>query len=161
MSVNLIDKTECMGDSLAKINSNFSYLDSATTWLSGNYIPRLLVSNTTSQNSAVKVNLTINNLTINVPGAAYAWCVNTGATINRAYNITSVANPAGGTYVYTLTNPVSSADYCVVATADSTSQGRTSHVVSTSATGFTVHVRNSDSIPYLINADKLNVAVFF
>lgn len=113
MASTYIDREECIGDSLVKLNSNFSGLDSDITNLNTR------VTNT----SAAAITLTTNlstNIQNNSPYTAKAWVsflgqgTNGACTINARYNVSSVVRNVQGSYIITYTTPLNSSTYAVV-----------------------------------------------
>jgi len=100
-----IDREECIGDSLVKINNNFSGLDTDITTLNTR------VTNT----SAAAITLTTNlstNLQNTSPGMAKAWVYffgqgsNGNCAISARYNVSTVVRNSVGSYTITYTNPI-------------------------------------------------------
>lgn len=92
-----IDREECIGDSLVKLNNNFTGHDAD------------IVNLDTKINSASAsaITLTTNlssNIQNNSPFAAKAWCwCDPAGNIISAYNVVSVSRPAVGSYTFNFT----------------------------------------------------------
>jgi hypothetical protein len=151
-----IDREECIGDSLVKINSNFSDLDSS---VASNYTTLDTKINSTS---AAAITLTTNlstNLQNTSPGMAKAWVNFNGNTntINCRYNIQSVTG-GGGVYNITYSVPVG-INNCVVAAAADNGGGYTATVQTQSSTGCTVHTWRASPLNTTASSN-INVVVF-
>jgi len=115
MATSYIDREECIGDSLVKINSNFSGLDSNVT---------NLVSSLYSL-SGTLVTL-INNVSANLTTAATtAWvnfngtnAVNTDCTIRSSHNVSRVRRQTGANYLIYFTTPFANVNYVVLSSGN-------------------------------------------
>lgn len=108
-----IDREECIGDSLVKLNSNFSGLDADI----------INVNTRVTNTSAAAITLTTNlstNIQNNSPYTAKAWVSFLGqgsngvCTINARYNVSSVVRVSQGSYTITYTTPLGGSTYAVV-----------------------------------------------
>lgn len=152
-----IDREECIGDSLIKLNSNFSGLDADIT----------NVNTRVTNTSAAAITLT-NSLSAGIRSDRYtakAWVSFTGTgpignqTIYTQYNVSSVNKTAEGTYIINYTTPISSGTNCIVGScADNgggffvCSNGSTSN----SATISTIRVGPLS----VVSSNYINVVVF-
>jgi hypothetical protein len=126
-SIITILPTECIGNSLAAINSNFENLETAACDNSGTI--------TTLQQNIQQLNTLITNLSaITVPGTAKAWVKFDGARdiggnistllgprfIYSSYNINSIIKKAPGDYRIEFENRQPSPNYAVIGTSQQT-----------------------------------------
>ena len=126
-----IDPTECIGNSLSKINSNFIGLKTAACD-NDSFI-------TTLRNGIDNLNTLILGLSsITVPGMAKAWLkfdgtrdtsntasvLNTNRFLYSSFNISSVLRKGTGDYRITFATPFTSTSYALVGTS-SQKQGTT------------------------------------
>jgi hypothetical protein len=147
-----IDREECIGDSLVKINSNFSGLDTDIT----------NVNTRVTNTSAAAITLTTNlstNLQSTSPGMAKAWVNFNGTTnaITSRYNIQSVTG-GGGVYTITYSTPVGT-NNCVVATALDNGGGYTAVVQSQSSTTCQIQTWRASPLG-TVASSSINVVVF-
>lgn len=147
-----IDREECIGDSLVKLNSNFSGLDADIT----------NVNTRVTNTSAAAITLTTNlstNLQKTSPGMSKAWVNFNGTTnvISSRYNIQSVTG-GGGVYTITYSTPIGT-NNCVVATAADIGGGYTACVQSQSSTGCVVNTFRTSPLG-TVATTNINVVVF-
>lgn len=88
---------------------------------------------TTNLHAATKAYVDTNNF-------VKAFAKNTGTTLDSQKNIASVTNPSAGTYTYTFTSSLSSANYVVNVTILASGTGWFGFVTAQSTTGFTINV---------------------
>ena len=158
MASTYIDREECIGDSLVKLNSNFFGLDSDINTLNTRVttVSSLVTTTSTSLSSNVQVG----------PYVAKAWVsfIGTGSvganqTIHSQYNVSSVLKTADGIYTINYTTPLNSTINCIVGSC------------ADNAGGFFVCANNSSSTQAFIttirvsplsvaSSSYINVAVF-
>lgn len=129
-AITTIPSTECIGNSLTTINSNFSALEVAACD-NYSYIQNLITSITNLNNSIVS----LTNLV--VPGAAKAWIsfdgtkdddnllstFNTNRYLYSGYNVSSVFRKGVGDYRINFTTRFPTRNYVVIGTSRQTITG--------------------------------------
>ena len=153
MPSSYIDREECIGDSLVKLNSNFSGLDADI----------INVNTRVTNTSAAAITLTTNlstNLENTSPGMAKAWVNFNGNNVSLIYgryNIQSVTG-SGGVYTITYSKPVGNLT-CVIATAKDDSGGYTACVQSQSSTSCQINTFRTSPLNTAANSN-INIVVF-
>jgi hypothetical protein len=98
------------------------------------------------------------------PGAAKAWVNFNGTasvTIRSSYGISGINRHGSGDYTITFTSGLMpDANYCIIGSSNSTSQGTAFHVQSQTTASCRINIRNTDSTPSLTDSAIINVAFF-
>lgn len=126
MAFELIDREECIGDSLTKINSNSSNFDTRITSISANFIKE--ITNTTNITVTVTGTPQVASIQAIGPGIPLGWISFQGlpgsgagyATTITSYNLSPLVNKTSqGNYTVQFLTPRTDTNYIIFSTVAS------------------------------------------
>jgi|LakMenEpi03Aug12_release.lakeMendotaPanAssembly.Ray.scaffolds.fasta_scaffold814428_1 hypothetical protein len=155
--IQTIDLDECIGLSLATINTNFRLLQEQNCLTYSDLI--------TIQNDLTALNSRYNSLTALRPQIAKAVAAFNGTgTPLLSYNIARITRPSTGTYSLSFTTTFPNISYALIGTSISTTTSANNYTwVQPSTTGFTttsatINIRDLSGT--FVNPDYVSIAVY-